>query len=186
MSDTQTTARETAQEEAGFSLLELLLVVGVGALLLLAGIATYRLVTQGNNVNDAVRTLTAIKQQTQRAFQGQPNYGAAATDLVPTLLAMNAFPAGVVDTSLAPPQPIHPWGDLIQIAANVQTFTVTFVNVPSDSCIQLANTFNSADTDFFDLTIGGTTYPRGAAMDPTTITPDCTSAPLINMVWQFY
>lgn len=182
---TYVTVSENRQEaEKGFSLLELLLVVGVGALLLLAGIATYRLVTQGNNVNDAVRTLTTIKQQTQRAFQGQPNYGTA--DLVPTLVAMNAFPAGVLDTSLTPPQPIHPWGAPIAIAGNTQTFTVTFTAVPSDSCIQLANTFNSQDTDFFDLTIGGTTYARGAVMDPVTITGDCTGAATIDMIWQFY
>ena len=47
--------------QSGFSLLELLLVVGVGALLLLAGLATYRLVSEGNNVNAATQMLNTLK-----------------------------------------------------------------------------------------------------------------------------
>ncbi len=170
--------------EKGFSLLELLLVIGVGALLLMAGIATYRLVMQGNNVNDAIRTLTTIKQQTQRAFQGQPSYG--TSDLVPTLVAMNAFPAGVLDENNIP---IHPWGGQIQIAGATQNFTVTFLQVPSDSCIQLATTFNTNDTDFFSLDANGTLFNRGDAMDPVTVTSACApggaSGP-VDMVWTFF
>lgn len=169
------------QEEKGFSLLELLLVVGVGALLLLAGIATYRLVMQGNNVNDAVRTLATIKQQTQRAFQGQPSYGSA--DLVPTLVTMNAFPAGVLNTSSTP---IHPWGGNIAIVGADQNFTVTFQQVPSDSCVQLANTFNTGDTDFFSLSIGGTVYARGAVMDPVTVAGSCGTGGNVDMIWSFF
>ncbi len=172
-------------QESGFSLLELLLVVGVGALLLLAGIATYRLVTQGNNVNDAIRTLATVKQQTQRAFQGQRSYGAVGTDLVPTLVAMQAFPAGVLDDTNTPR---HPWGDEIQIVGDNQQFTITFVNVPSDACIQLGTTFDQDDTDFISLVAGGTTFDAANPLAVTALSAAgaCGSGTNVSMVWTFF
>ncbi|MCB9979184.1 MAG: prepilin-type N-terminal cleavage/methylation domain-containing protein [Rhodospirillales bacterium] len=173
--------------ESGFSLLELLLVVGVGALLLLAGIATYRLVTQGNDVNDAVRVLTTIKSQTQKAYQGQNGYGAAGTDLVPILVAMQAFPAGVLDST---DTPRHPWGDTIVIESSTVTgdtrsFDLTFTNVPSDACINLGTTFDSRDTDFLGLSVGATNFASTDIIDPNALVAPCTAAALVNMVWTF-
>ncbi|HRC26741.1 MAG TPA: type 4 pilus major pilin [Alphaproteobacteria bacterium] len=175
---------EYRKAQSGFSLLELLLVVGVGALLLLAGIATYRLVTQGNDVNDAIRILTTIKAQTQKAFQGQNGYGASGTDLVPTLAAMQAFPAGVLDTANIPR---HPWGDTIAIAsaADTRSFDLTFTNVPSDACINLGTTFDSRDTDFLGLAVGGTTFTSTDIIDPNALVGPCTAAATTNMVWTF-
>lgn len=181
---------EARRAESGFSLLELLLVVGVGALLLLAGIATYRLVTQGNDVNDAVRVLTTIKSQTQKAYQGQNGYGGAGTDLVPTLRAMQAFPAGVLDSDPADPRPRHPWGDLIEIvsALDTRSFELRFLNVPTDACISLGTTFDSRDTDFLGADIGGVSYTSTDIIDPSTLAAPgggCTAAALVDMVWTF-
>lgn len=175
---------QTLKAQQGFSLLELLLVVGVGALLLLAGIATYRLVTQGNDVNDAIRVLTTIKAQTQKAFQGQNGYGASGTDLVPTLTAMQAFPAGVLDATNIPR---HPWGDTITVAsaADTRSFDLTFTNVPSDACINLGTTFDSRDTDFMGLQVGGTTFTSTDIIDPNALVGPCTGGPTTNMVWTF-
>lgn len=176
------TELQKEEREAGFSLLELLLVVGVGALLLLAGIATYRLVTQGNNVNDAVRILTTIKQQTQRAFQGQSSYGASGDDLVPTLISLNAFPAGVLidDTD-----PQHPWGDTIVIEAEVDRFTVTFTAVPEDACIQLGTTFDEQDSDFVSLDVAGDLYAEsGSTIDPAALATSCDGD--ASMTWTFF
>jgi type II secretory pathway pseudopilin PulG len=167
-------------KEAGFSLLELLLVVGVGALLLLAGIATYRLVTQGNNVNDAVRILATLKQQTQRAFQGQRTYGAGS--VVTTLVAMEAFPAGVLDDS-TPPVPYHPWGGQIDIVGAGQNFEIHFDTVPSDACISLATTFNDEDSDFVSLTIGGA---APASLSVADITTSCGTGATADMIWTFF
>src|SRR5690606_13396578 len=49
--------------ESGFTLLELLLVIGVAALLLIGGIATYRLVSEGNKATEAIRQVLTIKQE---------------------------------------------------------------------------------------------------------------------------
>ncbi len=185
------TSTEMRKGEKGFSLLELLLVVGVGALLLLAGIATYRLVVQGNNVNEAIRVLATIKQQTQRAFQGQRAYAAAnGDDLVPTLVAMEAFPAGVLDAANLP---YHPWGGLIDVTAAqspagavADSFDIVFNAVPTDACIQLGSSFDEEDSDFILLDVAGTVYNDANPIDVADLaTNSCAGGPVV-MTWQFF
>ena len=169
--------------QSGFSLLELLLVVGVGALLLLAGISTYRLVTSGNSVNDATRLLTTIKTETQRIYQGQAQY----TGLNNALLNnAGAFPSGVVDGA---GQPKHSWGNNIDVAvsnapANDQ-FTITFTNIPAEACIKVGQAFDASDTDFVGVDING----NGQTPNPTpaTVNADCTTAGAdATVVWEFF
>jgi Tfp pilus assembly major pilin PilA len=57
--------------ESGFTLLELLLVIGVAALLLIGGIATYRLVSEGNKATEATRLLLTIRQEANVMGQSQ-------------------------------------------------------------------------------------------------------------------
>lgn len=177
--------RKTGQE-AGFSLLELLLVVGVGALLLLAGISTYRLVTQGTSVNEAVRVLTTLKEKTQRAFQGQRGYSNGADGTISSILVtMNAFPAGVLDSNNVPR---HTWGDTIDIAANpsdAQKFDITFNNVPSSACVSLGTSFYEDDTDFFSLDIDGQTFDSGNPVTVASIAAACGTG-TVTMTWTFF
>lgn len=136
-------------KQAGFSLLELLLVVAVGAVLLLAGLGAYRLVTQNNAQNDAVRLLNILKQQTQKAYQGDGTYGNG--DLVPTLINLRAFPAGVLSGST----PRHPFGGTIAIEGNGDTFTISFSDMEQAACLSIGQSFNSnTDPDFVQLSIG--------------------------------
>ncbi len=151
------------EAEKGFSLLELLLVVGVGALLLLAGIGTYQLVTSGSTANEAVRLVATVKQQSQRAWQGQAAYGPG--NMVPTLVSMQAFPGGVVNAAGTPQDP---WGGAMTIVSTAtnsadDSFIITFPAVPSASCIQIGTVFTENDTDFVALNIGG-----GAIAPPIT------------------
>ena len=139
------------ENKKGFSLLELLLVVAVGAVLILAGLAAYRLVTENNNVNDAVRLLNTLKQQTQRAYQSEGDYGVG--DLVPIMTDLRAFPSGVLNGAGVPQ---HPFGGNITIVGANQSFVITFEGIERSACMQLGQQFDtSADSDFVDLQVGG-------------------------------
>ena len=163
--------------QAGFSLLELLLVVGVGALLLLAGIATYRQVVEDNKVNNATRILTIIKSEVQRAYQGQPDYGTG--DITTVLADMEAYPAGVLDSAGAPK---HPWGGNITVAGAGATFAITFAALDKATCIELGSSLSADnDSDFNSLTIGGTAV---TATDPVTLAGACNDGS--DMVWAFF
>src|SRR5690606_13141194 len=72
--------------ESGFTLLELLLVIGVAALLLIGGIATYRLVSEGNKATEAIRMVLTIKQEASVVAQNSDNgYGDVDVDLMVSL-----------------------------------------------------------------------------------------------------
>lgn len=179
------TKTKTESKQAGFSLLELLLVVGVGALLLLAGIATYRLVTQGTSANEAIRVLTTLKEKTQRAFQGQRGYTNGS--LVDTLVTMNAFPAGVLDDQ---DNPIHAWGGDITIVGAGRNFDIAYVDVPPDACVSLGTSFDEEDTDFVSLNVGGTTYDdaSGDEINAVNLAESCDSndGQPVTMTWRFF
>lgn len=137
------------KKQKGFSLLELLLVVAVGAVLILAGLAAYRLVSENNNVNESLRLINTIKQQVQRAYQSEGSY---TGNIVTTLIDLRAFPAGV----LAGATPRHPFGGDITIApvAGGNSFTITFEDIERSACIAIGQTFDTtADSDFVSLEI---------------------------------
>lgn len=176
------------KKEQGFSLLELLLVVAVGAVLLLAGLSAYRLVTQNNAQNEAVRLLNILKQQAQKAYQGDGTYG--TSDLVPTLISLRAFPAGTLSGST----PRHPFGGDIEIEGNGDTFTISFNDIERAACISIGQSFDSStDPDFVQLSIGAAPGSAIGGSDGRISINELTAAgacPTGNsetgMHWEFY
>ena len=134
----------------GFSLLELLLVVAVGAVLILAGLGAYRLVSENNNANQAARQLTTLKQQIQQTFQGQTGYPATA-NLVPTMVNLKATPPDMAVINAANGTLKGALGTVtVTNAAVGNTFTITMDGLPRSACVKLAQAFNidnSSDTD---------------------------------------
>lgn len=178
------TNNSQTKNQKGFSLLELLLVVAVGAVLILAGLAAYRLVTENNNVNESVRLINTLKQQTQRAYQSEGDYGAG--DLVPVLTTLRAFPAGVLNAAGIPQ---HPYGgDILIVGAN-NTFTIVFEDIDEAACIQIGQSFDAAvDSDFVQLAVAeGLADGTGAALaDTSIVTLDGACGADVEMAWTFY
>jgi prepilin-type N-terminal cleavage/methylation domain-containing protein len=176
--------QQRTTRDAGFSLLELLLVIGVGALLLVAGLVTYRIITRNQTVNEAVRLLTVVKQQTQRAFHTQGSYGPPGTDLVPVLTAMHAFPAGALDNANTPRDP---WGNPVQVIANGRSFRVVFSGISTYACLPLAMTVDEEDIDLVSLDIDGSVYRAGGLeiASDVLLAGGCGSNPSV-LTWEFF
>ncbi len=133
---------KTKDRQSGFTLLELLLVVGVGALLLIGGIATYRLVTEGNKVSDGTRLLLQIKQEAQNLYQNQSSYDGISTAV---MIGLGAIP----DSGK------HPFNGDITVepsGTNDSNFTVTFEDVPENPCIKLGTAITDP-SDVIDLNV---------------------------------
>lgn len=174
--------------ERGFSLLELLLVVGVGALLLLGGLGVYRLVTQGNKTNEAIRLLTTIKNQTQLVFQNQAVYEAsgAGTDMVPILISAGAIPTAYVSSATAA---VDPWGRAmaIDVAGGGSEFQISFNDVSPEACIAIAGVFNTnTDSDFVGLDVNSNTDVDTTSVSALTTACSGDSNDEYDMVWTFY
>lgn len=142
MTITTQTVRQNGQ--AGFTLLELLLVIGVAALLLIGGIATYRLVTDGNKTTETTRLLLTIRQESNNMAQQQGgNYlgiaftGVAATDATSPLVTGGILRAGQLNAFNGPitvtPTP----------AATGVNLTVALGNLSQSACTKLMTSINN-------------------------------------------
>lgn len=133
MTTTTQTVRQNGQ--AGFTLLELLLVIGVAALLLIGGIATYRLVSDGNRATEATRLLLTLRQEAQQlAQQSGGTYAGIVYDTA-TDDTDNVFVASGVLRNLQN----NPFNGAITIApnANPAELDITFANVPRSACVKM-------------------------------------------------
>jgi len=160
--------------QKGFSLLELLLVVAVGAILILAGLAIYRNITNNTQINEASRVLNVIKQETQRIYQGEATYG-AGTDIEPILVNAEAVPAKYVQGAAI----ISPFNQPVNVLGAGDDFTVEFENVTQAACIKLGLEYTDNDPDFEQLSIGG------AATATTVVAVDGACADDVEMIWTF-
>lgn len=175
------------RHQSGFSLLELLLVVAVGAVLILAGLGAYRLVSENNNTNQATRLLTTLKQQVQQAYQGQTSYGNAAS-IIDDLISMRALPSDLgVDPAGSNTVAKGPFGD-VTIVGDGNTFEIGFTNVPKGACVRLAQQFTPQNAnDFVSLSIASTSYTQSSTdMTQATFLTTCAEQTDTNdMVWTF-
>jgi prepilin-type N-terminal cleavage/methylation domain-containing protein len=178
---TQNTTRES-----GFTLLELLLVIGVAALLLIGAIATYRLVSDGNKTTDSIRTLLTIRQETNTMAQQQ---GGTYTGVVyDTATSNTASP--IVASGVLHDKQKNPFNGNIVVAAVPDAggtadanLTVKFDNVSQSGCSKLAQAINTPN-EIVSVTINGTaytTFPVTAAQAGTS----CSSTNLGVITWQF-
>jgi prepilin-type N-terminal cleavage/methylation domain-containing protein len=170
----------TLRNQKGFSLLELLLVVAVGAILLLAGLAVYRNVTDNSKVTESIRLLNVTKQETQRLFQGEGNY--PAQQLNEVLIDAKAFPSSYINGS----QVRTPYNGDVTVTGAGRTFTITFADVPESSCIKIGGTFAADDADFVQLRVRGTALDAGAdgVYGALELQNACNGDS--EMIWEFY
>ena len=155
----------------GFSLLELLLVVGVGAVLILAGLSAYRLVSEGNAATQGIRQLQTLKQQVQQAYQGEAGYGTAAgADMVATLSTMRMLPPDMPVTGATLRNGFGSTTTIVTgplVGGNASTFLITFNGVGTSACNKMGVVFSTAtSSDFTNLSI----TPTGGGTANTAIT----------------
>lgn len=171
------------KNKKGFSLLELLLVVAVGAILLLAGLAVYRNVTENSRVNETIRLLNVTKQETQRLLQGEGSYPTGSQGNLDSLLIdANAIPADrLVGTTIR-----TPYNGDVHVTGNVRTFTISLLDVPGAACIKIGQVFSKNDSDFVRMTVAGTEPATGSGGTYTALGLQNNCRDGVEMVWEFY
>jgi prepilin-type N-terminal cleavage/methylation domain-containing protein len=164
----------------GFSLLELLLVVAVGAVLLLSGLAVYQNVTNNTKINDGTRLLNVLKQETQRLFQGEGVY--TAQNLTPILINADVVPSSNVrGTEIS-----HPFNGTVTVTGATGTFTIQYAGIPKAACVKLGQLYSLSDPDFDNLTIGTTEVEAGDDGVIGVIDLDGSCDATNDMIWTFF
>ncbi|MGD1524395.1 type 4 pilus major pilin [Vibrio owensii] len=158
------------KKQAGATLMELTMVVGIIAIISIAGISYYNMVNNGNKIKDEVNNLNSLSAAVRNMFNTQGNYTGLTNQVI---LKSSTFPdrmriAGNGNHIK------HSWlNDGVDVAPKSASstddrFTVTYKDVPQDACSDLvSNTYRH----FISVKVGSTQV-TGAATAATA----CSSA----------
>jgi len=175
-----------ANRESGFTLLELLLVIGVAALLLIGGIATYRLVSDGNKSTEATRLLLTLRQETQTMAQQQGgNYAGIEFDTTDGTAATG--PLITSGTLRAGQRNPFNGNIVVKSEASDANVSVQFTNLSQAGCSKLAQAVTN-NNEVVSVAVGkdggaGTalTFPINAS----TVATACSGGTTYGITWQF-
>lgn len=175
----------TQNRESGFTLLELLLVIGVAALLLIGGIATYRLVSEGNKTTEATRLLLTIRQQTNTMAQQSNGVYTGIT----FASATSSLTSPLVTSGTLRNQQLTPFQGNITItpATSVATddaLNVTFTKVPQSACTKMAAAINNP-SEVNSVTVNGTAITIPVNAGNVASACNVTAATGNTIIWQF-
>lgn len=170
----------------GFSLIELLLVLGVLAILLVAAFVVYPQVRDRNQANTEVSNLTTIKAGINNLYAAK---GGNYTDLARGVANQaRVFPASMNNGTYTAAQAItSSWGGDVNVEENTaaqgsyaahRTFRVTYSAVPNGVCLPLVS---GAAGNFTSIQIGagagaGTEVITNTGFDPAAAATACAAA----------
>lgn len=151
----------------GFSLIELLLVLGVLAILLVAAFVVYPQVRDRNQANAEVSNLTAIKANITNLYASRGgNYDGLTTDVANQA---RAFPSSMNGGSYTAGTTINAaWGGEVTVeeGTNNRLFEIEYTAVPDGVCLGLVS---GAASNFQQVEIGGTgVFTSGSTETPAS------------------
>lgn len=162
----------------GFSLIELLLVLGVLAILLVAAFVVYPQVRDRNQANTEVSNLTSIKANINNLYASRGgNYADLETS---TAVQARALPSSMVGGNFVSGTPAAAWGGAVDVGsaadpanaapANARTFGIQYTNVPEGVCLGLVS---GAATNFTQVSVGGSNLITNNQFDPAAAAEAC-------------
>jgi prepilin-type N-terminal cleavage/methylation domain-containing protein len=114
--------KTSARLQSGFSLVEILLVIGIIGALMIGAFIVYPKVQLSRQVNEMVERSTIISASTQQFF-GDRSYAGLTT--------ATALSAGILE----PSQTISPWGAVeLNATSSGNGFRLDFTGLPRDAC----------------------------------------------------
>lgn len=142
----------TQRREKGFTLLELLLVLAIGALIIAGSVFVYNAATISRGATATVQLINAVRAEAQASFGAGGDYTGMDTAFFQTVGIIN--PAGV-----------HAFNGTIDIAevagAPAVNYTITLNGVPGEACVKIGNVITDAGV----VTVGD----GAATVDPNNV-----------------
>jgi prepilin-type N-terminal cleavage/methylation domain-containing protein len=178
---------KTLKRQAGFTLVELGIVVAIGAILIGIGFMLVPSLLTSSKVKAEANAMSTAATKIQQRYDGRPNFSGITTAIVAGLsvLPENSVSGATVTNS---------WGGNVTFAANAagvnnpnDSFLYTTTAVPSAACTELAQTLErSAQV----IQVGTSAAPvtvkaAGAPLDVGTLGTQCGATPTVTMVFTF-
>lgn len=158
----------------GFSLLEILLVLGIAAALIIAAFVVYPKVQAANRAQAEAQNIAAIAAGARALYASSASY---ATVNNTVLLNAKVFP----DSMVSGTNVTNVWGGAVTAApstAITNGLKLTEANVPQVECTKIAA---SAGANFTMVTINGTVVKSPTvALDPAAVATQCSTGGAAN------
>ncbi len=170
--------------QEGFSLLELFLVVGIGAIFLLAGLATYRLVYTDATVNDTLEVVYGVQSQVKKIYANVNGYPDAS--MIPTLVSTTVFPDSVhIDPG--GPTVFHPFGGEMDIVGHENFFTIELYDMRPGECLKVTQSFDVkvVGDDYRYVEVESITFDDITGVTMADLAAACDSAEIVDVVFAF-
>ncbi|PJR56544.1 type IV pilin [Klebsiella sp. G-Nf4] len=188
------------KSQKGFSLLELLLVLGIVAALIVASFIWYPKVRDARYVDIEAKHIGQIYASVRNVYAGQPDYSGLATTAV--AIPAQFFPDDMLSKNIT--WGISSWGGYVVVDANdvspsglaASSFTISYSDVPDSVCIKL---ISAVESSFYNIYVSnqkgingsgesaGKNYgtmvkQNGAGTDITLMTSTCNSGGQNNRI----
>lgn len=124
----------SSKTQGGFGTLDMLIALVIGLLAVIAAMAAMSKLTSSQNNNDELSNISSLITNT-RVLKTSSGYGSSGSDLVPSMINSGGIP-DLMQRSTS--EVFNAWGGAVTIVSTGTGFTMTYSDVPKDSCIILA------------------------------------------------
>jgi prepilin-type N-terminal cleavage/methylation domain-containing protein len=170
------------KRQSGFTLVELGMVVAIGAIIIGIGLVVVPSILASTRANAEISELPTVVTKIQRSFQNQPNYSLVSQS---TIAGLKAFPdAQVSGTTIT-----NRWGGTVTVApATLVTaddaVALTSTQIPTAECLQLGQ---GVEGTMRQISIAGVVVKADgtSATDPAKLGTQCNSASTVTIVYTF-
>jgi hypothetical protein len=158
--------------QRGATLLEAIAFLGIAAIVVLGAVGMLSSAFSSADVDKANNELVGMRVAIKKLYSNSNGYPAAGANMLPAIIAARALPGTL--TVAANGAVTNGWGGVVTVTGLVNSFTITYNNVPQDACIGLL----TASGQNLWLSITPTTGGALAAFPvaPAVALAACTSA----------
>lgn len=167
---------QSMKKQRGFTAIELFVVIIVGLGLFIYAANNIDKLFGDSDTTEEVRNVQSIFVNT-KSLKTSTGYGAASTNLVPSLIAIGGIPKNM---SVVAGVPYNNWNGAITVVSGGANFVVTDPTLPADACVKLATKISKGGI-FANTAINGNAAITGEVPAATAST-QCNSA-ANTIVW---
>lgn len=125
----------------GFSLFGVLLGLAVAGVVIVGAVALYNQTQESAGRSEILTLLSQLKGAVERTFAGRPNYGAAGTDLIPTIDRRGGIPDNARVVNGSDIEIWHPFDAQVNIEAQRGEYEIEFEDLDNEICAALADVY---------------------------------------------
>lgn len=162
--------KRKGNKEAGFGALEVLVALGVGLLIVVAGIGWKSKLDNTSNNQNEVENIASLISNTKQ-LKTASGYGTSGVNLIPLLINVEGVPLAMSKTATTV---VNAWGGNVTLTSTGAGYTLTYAGVPAANCVFLATQANNGNG--MSLKINGGTAVTGEVTSTVANTSCSTSS----------